>query len=142
MRVVLDVNVLISALISPSGTPARIILAWQAGRFDLIVSPLLLEELGRALAYPKLRRRITADEARRFVGWLSRDATVVDDPGQPPLVRSVDPGDDYLLSLAAAADALLVSGDDHLLSIRSGLPIHSSAAFIELLGRSDQPGSP
>lgn len=133
MRVVLDVNVLISALLSPAGAPARIIVAWQSGHFELIVSPLLLEEFSRALAYPKLRRHITAVEATQVLEWLSRDATIVEDPFGPPLVRSVDPDDDYLIALAAGANALLVSGDDHLLSLRPGVPIHSPAEFLQQL---------
>lgn len=133
MRVVVDVNVLISALLSSKGAPARIIVAWQSGRFELIVSALLLYELGRALPYPKLRRHITVEEATRVVAWLSRDATMIDDPGDPPPVRSVDPGDDYLISLASMANALLVSGDDHLLSMRPSLPIHSPADFLKLI---------
>lgn len=39
MRAVLDPNVLVSALLSPTGTPARIVLAWAEGRFELVVSP-------------------------------------------------------------------------------------------------------
>lgn len=133
MRVVLDVNVLISALLSAKGAPARIIAAWQSGSFELIVSPLLLDELSRALDYPELRRHISAEEATRFVAWLSREATPIDDPSHPPLIRSIDPGDDYLISLAAVANALLVSGDDHLLSMGPMLPIHSPTEFLALI---------
>jgi len=140
VRAVLDANVIISALLSRNGSPARALLAWQQGRFELIVSPLLLAELERALAYPKLRRWIPIDEAERFLEWLTRSTTVVPDPDGPPPLRSADPGDDYLLALAAAEDALLVSGDDHLLSLRPGPPIHSPAEFLALLG--ERPGSP
>jgi putative PIN family toxin of toxin-antitoxin system len=133
VRVVLDANVIISALLSRSGSPAAVLRAWQDGRFELIVSWLLLSELERALAYPKLRRRISADEAEALTSWLRRFATVSPDPGAPPPLRSADPGDDYLLALAAAEDALLVSGDDHLLSLRDRLPIHTPASFLALL---------
>jgi putative PIN family toxin of toxin-antitoxin system len=133
LRAVLDPNVIISALLSPTGSPARVLLGWQLGDFELMVSPLLLAELERALAYPKLRRRIATDEAQRIVEWLRRAATVLPDPAGPPSVRSPDPGDDYLLALAAAADALLVSGDKHLLTLSVGLPIHSPAGFLALL---------
>jgi predicted nucleic acid-binding protein len=50
VRAVLDTNVLISAFLSPQAAPARAIRAWLDGRFELIVSPLLLAELERALA--------------------------------------------------------------------------------------------
>lgn len=106
------------------------------GAFELLVSPLLLAELERALAYPKLRRRIAADDAERVVDWVRRSATLVEDPDQPPAVRSPDPGDDYLLALAAGRRAALVSGDRHLLSLAAGgLPIHAPAEFLSVLGR-------
>ncbi|MDQ3553942.1 MAG: putative toxin-antitoxin system toxin component, PIN family [Chloroflexota bacterium] len=133
MRAVVDTNVLISALLSRTGSPARTVLAWQQGVFELIVSPLLLAELKRALAYPKLRRRIPAAEADRVIEWLGRTATVVPDPASRPPVHSVDPADDYLIALAATKRAVLVTGDIHLLSLRDQLPIHSPASFLALL---------
>jgi predicted nucleic acid-binding protein len=55
LRAVLDLKVLISAVLSRGGAPARVLEAWISGRFELLVSPLLLAELERALACPKLR---------------------------------------------------------------------------------------
>ena len=133
MRAVLDPNVIISALLSPSGAPARTLVAWQQGEYELVVSPLLLAELERALTYPKLRRRIPAAEAERVVAWLASAAIVGSDPDWPPPLRSADPGDDYLLALAESEHAVLVSGDDHLLSMAADLPIHSPASFLAML---------
>jgi putative PIN family toxin of toxin-antitoxin system len=133
LRAVFDANVLISALLSRTGAPARLLLAWQEGRFELIVSPCLLAELGRALSYPKLRRLIPQSDAEAFVAWLSRSAVLARDPVGPPPIRSVDPGDDYLLSLAADQHAILVSGDGHLLALARGFPIHTPASFLALL---------
>ena len=140
MRAVLDANVLISALLSSGGAPRRVLEAWQAGAFELITSARLLEELRRALDYPKLRRYVSVDEADEFIEWLRRSCTVVKDPDAPPPIRSTDPGDDYLIALAAAANALLVSGDSHLLSLadelpRDAFPIHAPAAFLKELER-------
>jgi putative PIN family toxin of toxin-antitoxin system len=135
VRAVLDANVMISALLSRSGSPAVVLRAWQDGQFELIVSPLLLAELERALAYPKLRRRISAVEAEALLDWLRRAATAAPDPDGPPPIRSRDPGDDYLLALAAAEHAVLVSGDVHLLSMTGEAPIHSPASFLSLLDR-------
>jgi putative PIN family toxin of toxin-antitoxin system len=124
---------MISALLSRTGAPARLLLAWQEGRFELIVSPGLLAELGRALAYPKLRRLIPENDADAFVTWLSRSALLARDPGGPPPIRSVDPGNDYLLALAADQRAVLVSGDDHLLALAGDFPIYAPAAFLSLV---------
>jgi hypothetical protein len=56
LRAVLDVNIVISAVLSPRGTPAKILQAWLDGEFEFVASEDLLSELGRALAYPKLAR--------------------------------------------------------------------------------------
>ena len=131
MRAVVDPNVLISALLSRDGAPARLLRAWLSGAFELIVSPMLLNELRRALGYPKLRKRIAKSEADGFLALLQHSAIVVEDASTPPPVRSSDPGDDYLLALAASQQAALVSGDRHLLSLRDGdLPIYSPAQFL------------
>ena len=133
MRVVLDVNVLISALLSPRGSPARLLIAWQAGEFDLIVSPTLVAELRRALAYPKLARLIPSVDAEVFVAWISRSAVLAPDSAEPPRIRSADPGDDYLLALAAAEHAVLVSGDTHVTALSHEFPIHTPAGFLAVL---------
>jgi putative PIN family toxin of toxin-antitoxin system len=134
VRAVLDANVLISALLSPSGAPAPLLLAWQGGHFELIVSGTLLGELKRALAYPKLRTRIPVNDASEFIGLLSDQATMAVDPPRHPSLRASDPDSDYLLALAAAESAMLVSGDAHLLALSADLPIRSPAEFLRELG--------
>lgn len=135
MRAVLDPNVLIPALLAPMGTPAAIVRAWSAGAFELVASPLLLAELERALAYPKLRTRIHQSEATAIVEWLERSATIVPDPDEPSPRASKDPGDDYLIALAAHERAALVSGDRHLLELAAELPIYAPADFLAVLDR-------
>jgi putative PIN family toxin of toxin-antitoxin system len=117
VRVVLDANVLVSALISRTGAPARLVELWLGGHFELVVSEALLAELARALAYPQVRKRVAPTDATEFVRVLRELAEVARDPEGPPPLRSEDPGDDYLLALAAHARATLVSGDTHLLSL-------------------------
>ena len=134
VRAVLDANVLISAILSPRGTPARLLLAWQSGAFELVVSPLLLAEVRRALAYPKLARLVTPSDADAYVAWLGRSAEVAADPTAPPPVRSEDPGDDYLIALAAAERSILVSGDAHLTSLAPRVPVRTPAVFLAEVG--------
>ena len=134
MRAVLDTNVLISALLSSRGTPARLLLAWQAGAFELVVSPQLLGELRRALAYPKLQRLVAPADADAFVAWLGRSADVAMDPTGPPPARSEDPGDDFVIALAAAERAVIVSGDVHLTSLAGVIPVRTPAEFLAELG--------
>lgn len=131
MRAVLDPNVLISALLSRTGTPAALLLLWLAGAFELVVSDQLLAELGRAFAYPKLRSRVTEDEAKAFIDLLRRAATMAGDPAAPPR-RSRDPGDDYLLALAASSAAILVTGDQDLLDVKD-VPVETTRGLLSRL---------
>jgi uncharacterized protein len=133
VRAVLDPNVIISALLSPAGNAARLLKAWEHGEFELIASAALLEELQRALAYPKLRRHISGQEAAGVVRWLTESATLAGDPAAPPPVRSDDPGDDYLIALAASRQAILVSGDKHLLDLADRIPVLEPALFLKHL---------
>ena len=134
MRAVLDPNVLIAALLSRSGAPAQTVSLWLAGEFELVVSEALLAELERALAYPKVRRRVSEDEADAFVDLLRRGARLASDPAAPAR-RSADPGDDYLVALAEAEHAVLVSGDKHLLALAGELPIQTARTFLDSLAK-------
>jgi putative PIN family toxin of toxin-antitoxin system len=133
LRAILDANVLISAILSPHGSPARLLLAWQAGAFELVVSPALLTELARALAYPKLARLIPPADADAYVAWIARSAVLAADPGTAPSVHSADPDDDYLVALAIAERAVLVSGDGHLTILADRLPVRTPADFLASL---------
>jgi putative PIN family toxin of toxin-antitoxin system len=135
LRVVLDVNVFVSALISRAGAPARLLELWLDGGFEIVVSDALLAELERTLAYSKVRRRVDANDAARFIALLRQLGEVVPEPDEAPLLRSPDPGDDYLLALAAHERVSLVSGDEHLLSLRDRAPVLSPREFLNLLAQ-------
>jgi uncharacterized protein len=133
VRAVLDANVLVSALLSRGGAPALLVERWLMGDFELVVSELLLAEVDRTFAAPKLRRRVTGDIAAEFVSTLRGLAEFVTDPETAPPVRSRDPGDDYLVALAASARATLVSGDAHLLELQEAIPVLSPREFLDTL---------
>jgi len=133
VRAVLDSNVIISALLAPRGTPAKVLRAWLDGAFELVASDALLAELQRAMAYPKLRRRIEATEAQELIELLRREARMTNNPDDPPSTRSPDPDDDSLIALGAVAQAAIVSGDGHLLGLARELPVYSPAEFLVLL---------
>ena len=122
-RVVLDPGVLVSALITPSGTPAKVLREARQGGLDLIVSPLLLAELEEVLRRDKFRRYVDLPVVEEYLGILRREASVVEDPEDPVSLRSADPDDDYLIALAHNQNAILVSGDKHLLDLSGGAPI-------------------
>lgn len=110
MRVVLDSNILISGLISPGGVPARLLDAWLDGRFTLISHGLQLDELRDVTRRPKIRALIRPAEAGRLVNLI---AALAEMPARlPPVERSRDPRDDFLLALCEAAHVeWLVTGD-------------------------------
>jgi len=90
-RVVLDPGVLVSALITPTGTPARILAEARSGRFQLIVSPLLLDELREVLRRDKFRPYVALDVVDDFLALLRHDALLAEDPTDLPRMRSWSP---------------------------------------------------
>jgi hypothetical protein len=129
VRAVVDVNVLISGALSAKGFSAEILRASRDGQFELVVSEMLLAELKRTLAYPKLRKRIPVEKAAAFIDWVRDHGNLADDPASPPPVASRDPDDDYLLALAIDRRAYLVTGDQDLLVLSADLPILTPAQF-------------
>jgi predicted nucleic acid-binding protein len=105
---------------------------WLAGEFELVVSELLIAELERALAYPRIRSRIAEEEASALIELVRQAALFATDPPEPE-PRSADPGDDYLIALAEHERAVLVSGDQHLLALADILPIQTARAFLNML---------
>jgi putative PIN family toxin of toxin-antitoxin system len=132
-RAVLDPGVLVSALITPTGTPAKLLTATRGGSFELIVSPLLLEGLELVLLRERFRRYVDLDVIARYLELLRRDAAVAADPSGPPPVRCADPDDDYLIALAHSRSAALVSGDGHLLDLAGRIPVFTPSEFLAAL---------
>ena len=136
MRVVLDTNILVSALMIQTGNPAAIYRAWQEGRFTLLTSAEHLDELGATLRKPAIAERIKPYKAGGLVNELKELADTI---GSPPRVeRSPDPSDDSLLALSEAGRAdYLVTGDKSgLLALEhhKGTRIVSARAFAALFG--------
>jgi uncharacterized protein len=119
VRVVLDTNILISALISDEGAPYVLVQAWLDGRFALITSDDQVDELLQVTRYPQVRRYIEAAEA----GWLINRVKAAGEFVRrlPKVDASPDSGDNFLLAMAQAGKAdCLVTGDKrHVLSLGS-----------------------
>lgn len=122
-RVVLDLNVLVSARISPAGAPAAVLSAWVDGAFELVVSRQLLDDLEGVLSRAKFRPYLDGREAVDYVRVLRRWAVVAPEPDDVPSVTP-DPEDDRLVALARSAGAaVLVSGDAHLQGLGGPGPV-------------------
>lgn len=135
-RVVLDTNVVLSALLFGGGPPAQVRAAWLAGHFVPLASAATAQELVRVLAYPKLR--LTAAEQQDLLADYLPWVRVVRVPDPLPMVPPCrDPFDLPFLHLAIAGRAhVLVSGDKDLLALagaRGLCPVLSAEAFCRQL---------
>lgn len=114
MRVVLDTNILFSALISSHGFPDKIYRAWRSARFEVVTSDEQLEEIRRASRYPKFKDVLQPTRVGTMVNNLQR-AIVLERLNIE--IEADDPDDAFLLAIAVAGDVdYLVTGDH-----RSGL---------------------
>jgi uncharacterized protein len=110
MRVVLDTNVLLSALFVRQSTAALVVNAWRRGAFYLLTCELQLQEIRAVTRRPQIRALIRPAMAGELVNQLKGMATWIEE--LPPVNRSPDPFDNFLLSMAQAGQAdALVSGD-------------------------------
>ena len=131
LRVVLDTNALVSALLF-GGEPGRLVPLWERGRIVPLVSREVLLEYVRVLGYPKFGlapedvKGLIEEHVLPFADMITVDET----PGVIP----EDPADDKFLALAVAGGSrLLISGDKHLLALREyrGVAILAPREFLE-----------
>jgi len=134
VRLVVDTNILISALLAEGSLPAHLIVLWREGRFDLLTSAEQLDELLRVTRYPKLRTRLVPAQAGRLINELRDIAVLLKD--LPTVTVCPDPYDNYLLAMASAGAAdFLVTGDKRDLlgiSVYGGSRIVSVRDFLML----------
>jgi putative PIN family toxin of toxin-antitoxin system len=133
IKVVLDANVILSGLINPDGPPGQLLVRWDRGEFELVTSPVLMDEVRRVMTYPRIKKRIDRDEAAKLLKLLGEISHRAEDSDTEPPVRSEDPNDDYLIGLALKEGAALVSGDRHLTDLRATIPVFSPADFLDYL---------
>lgn len=110
INVVVDTNVWVSAFLTPHGFPARLIEAGRFGRFAVITSLPLLEELLEVLRRPRIMkvRQTTVEDAEAYVRGVAAVARLVSVSGTLRLCR--DPDDDWVLETA------IVGGATHVVS--------------------------
>jgi len=135
-RIVLDTNVVVSALVF-GGAVAAVRRAWQARRCTPLISRETVHELVRVLAYPRFQ--LEANEREDLLADYLPYAEAVRIPLPPPVVPSCRDRFDlpFLeLALAGQADAL-VSGDRDLVAVsgRTAFAVLSPEAFIAWLQR-------
>jgi hypothetical protein len=137
MIVVLDTNVLVSALLSSKGKAAEIVRRWESGAFEAASSPTLIQELARALGYERVRKytRLTSLELETFIRYLHVAMTVVSPEVSLDVIQK-DFADNRVLECALESGAAyIVTGDEHLLELKEyrGIVILTPASFLTLL---------
>ena len=133
-RLVIDTNVLLSALLFSSGSLTWLRRAWQAKTIRPLVSRETTMELIRVLAYPKFR--LTEDEREDVLGDLLPWCESITVPKGIEVPECRDPLDRPFLELAVAAEAdWLVTGDKDLLAVAAtfSVPIVTPASLREIL---------
>ena len=138
-RIVIDTNILVSAILTPKGNPAKILKLVLEGKLNLIISPAILEETQQVLRYPRLvklmiKNKITKKEVYDFLGKMSKVAVITPDKLEIDAIPD-DPADNKILACGLEGEAdYIISGDHHLtdLKIFKGIKIVNPATFLKV----------
>jgi len=144
LRVVVDTNVWVSALLNRYGYPAQVLSLFRAGRFTLLISEPLLGELAEVLSRPRIARkyRVTQDDIGELIALLRERGIQVGVKGSLRLCR--DPDDDVILETAFLGNANTVvsrdgdlKGDEDLVLIlqAAGIGVLSVSHFLQALSQ-------
>ena len=134
MKVVLDTNVIVSAVVTAQGICAQILDMLTDGVFGMYVDDRILAEYDSVLRRPRLH--LVPDDAAELMEWIR---SVAEPVGAVPLPAKLpDLGDMPFLEVAASARALLITGNARHYPKRSrrGVTVLSPREFLELLRRS------
>jgi putative PIN family toxin of toxin-antitoxin system len=138
IRAVLDANVVVAAMLNPSGVPGDVVSRARQG-YELVWSPSIVAECHRVAEYRKVRNRFRVANPHGFIDDLAAAGVMVtSDLPQVEAVRA-DPSDDiYVATALVGAAGWIISGDRHLLSLKrfAGVSIVTPATFLEELRRS------
>ena len=142
MRAVLDTCVLVSAFLTPAGSPGQILRLWNVDLFDLVVSPPVIAELSDVLRRPRLKRKYgySEQEVEGFLQALAQNAVLVNIE-KVTMALCRDPDDDVLETAIIAGAEYLVSRDDDVKRDQSvigamrkfGVNVVTVAQFLSIL---------
>jgi uncharacterized protein len=135
MRLVLDTNVLVSGLLFPGGPPSRLVKAWRAGAFDLVISDFVIEELVRTWGHLAPRLKVAPNDLADFLDALHVRAELLRTDAEMLASAAAaglrDPNDVPILAMLIGSGAdFLISGDKDLLALAGAYPILSPADFV------------
>lgn len=135
VKVVMDTNIIVSATIAKQGNEAKALDAWRDKKVELIISPQILEEMGRVLFYRRIRKqsRMTKKEIKEFLFELANAATIT--PGLLKKVVKHAPDHKFLVAAVEGKADYIISGDCHLRELGSyqGIKIAPAGEFLRIL---------
>ncbi len=119
LKVVLDTNVFISAMLHPDGVCGNIIRAWEHRAFVVLYNFELLEEIKLVCAYPRLKKRLKRNRIGALVNQLHSDGLYI--KGNRTWRESKDPKDNFLIAIVEQghADALVSSDNIGVLELKT-----------------------
>jgi putative PIN family toxin of toxin-antitoxin system len=139
IRAVLDANVYVSAAVRPDGPPGQIIDRFLRDRaFEIVMSQAIVDEVLRALSYPKVRKYIRPGLDAEL--WFEDIVVLSQLVAGERIVHggSKDPDDDkYIAAAIEGRVGFVVAGDSDLLDLKEydGIRFVSPRAFLDLIAR-------
>jgi putative PIN family toxin of toxin-antitoxin system len=127
--VVLDTNIVLDLLVFSDAATAPLLQALQSSALDWISTPLMRAELARVLTYPKIVARLAFYQlsAEAVLARFDSHARITDVAAKASLTCS-DSDDQKFIDLAVAHEALLLSKDRDILSMKKRLLAHGIRA--------------
>lgn len=137
MRVVLDANIFVSALISRQGNPAKILDKWQKKEIEVVLSAAIIAEIERVTGYERLQKKYhrIREEREGLIDDLKGFATVVEPQKKLSVVQADESDNRYIECAVESGANHIVTGDPHLLTVKEyqGIVIITPATFVALL---------
>lgn len=133
IRTVIDTNVIVSAILF-GGIPGELISLWKSGHIQPLASRDIINEYIKVLTYPKFDLSEKEISYILYNEILSYFEIITLKPGQ--IIIQKDPSDDKFLHCAKAGKAsVIITGDQHLLSLKSygKIIILTPSQFLEKL---------
>ncbi len=136
---VIDTNLFISGLFGKNNTTSLLQELWTDQTIQLGTSREIIKEVTRVLQYPKIKERLpVSDEAvRRLFKLICRKAIITKDAYSTDRITD-DPTDNKFLACALEIKAdYIISGDNHLLSLKHfhGIQIVDAASFLKIIAQ-------
>ncbi len=134
MKVVIDTNVMVSALLSPKSIPAQILRLWREDIIEVLTNSIIIEEIREVMAYSRIKKKLSLQfsQVHEFIELLEIYTVPVKVPAKVKKI-SLDMDDDIFLHVAYYGKAeCIISGDKHLLDVKQykGIPVLKPAEFI------------